>query len=214
MPDTRPLDRAIKQLARYDWVIFTSVNGVSIFWERMAALDEEIDIFEGVHVAAIGPATGDALAQRGVEPDFIPDEFVAERIAEGLGDVSGLSILLPRAQLARETLATMLEDKGARVDEIATYRTLPATPDPEALDLLQQANIFTFTSSSTVRNFVDLAGGSAAARRLTVGALIACIGPITADTAAALGLEADIVADEYTMEGLVAALVEHVSQKR
>ena len=108
MADSSQLDEAIRRLGQYDWVIFTSVNGVAIFFERMAALGLEADIFEGVRAGAIGPATGEALAENGVAPDYIPDEFVAERIAEGLGDVSGLSILLPRAEIARKTLREML----------------------------------------------------------------------------------------------------------
>ena len=209
MPEPSNLDDAIRSLGRYDWVIFTSVNGVAVFWERMDALAADVTIFDGVKVAAIGPATGDALADRGVEPAFIPDEFVAERIAEGLGQVRGRSILLPRAELARKTLAELLSNRGAEVNEIATYRTLPVEPAAEAVAQLEDAHVLTFTSSSTVRNFVDLVGGPAVAQRLAAGAVVACIGPITADTAAAAGLEPDVVADEYTMDGLVAALVRY-----
>lgn len=209
MEDTDPLDEAIGRLAdgMYDWVIFTSVNGVGIFWERLEALGQDVLIFDGVRVGAIGPATGTALSQQGVEADYIPEEFVAEAIAEGLGDVSGQSILLPRAAIARKTLAEMLAEQGAKVEEVATYRTLPAEPDWTALAELETADVFTFTSSSTVRNFVKLVGGREAAARLTKGARIACIGPITAGTVAEMGMTADIVAEAYTIDGLVAALV-------
>lgn len=208
--ETGPLDEAIERLAKgaYDWVIFTSVNGVALFWERLEALGKNVLIFDGVQVAAIGPATGTALSQNGVEADYIPEEFVAEAIAEGLGDVSGRSILLPRAAIARKTLAEMLTEQGAEVDEVATYRTLPAEPDETAVAELATADIFTFTSSSTVRNFVKLVGGKEAALRLTQGARIACIGPITAGTVAEMGRTADIVAETYTIDGLVAALVD------
>jgi len=207
MEDSSELDEAIANLGRYDWVIFTSVNGVAIFFERLQTLGLDTILFDGVRVAAIGPATGDALAENGVAPDYIPEEFVAERIAEGLGDVSGLSILLPRAAIARKTLRHMLAEQGAKVDEIATYRTLPATPDAAALAALENADIITFTSSSTVRNFINLVGGRQEALRLLRGAAVACIGPITAGTVEEeLSLQPTVVADEYTMDGLVTAI--------
>ena len=207
MEDSSKLDEAIGDLGRYDWVIFTSVNGVAIFFERVEALGLDKSLFDGVRVAAIGPATGDALAEEGVAPDYIPEEFVAERIAEGLGDVSGLSILLPRAAIARETLRQMLAAQGAAVDEIPTYRTLPATPSSGALAALENVDIITFTSSSTVRNFIDLVGGRQEALRLLQDATVACIGPITAGTVEEeLSLRPGIVADEYTMDGLVTAI--------
>lgn len=206
--DTGELDAAIGSLGRYDWVIFTSVNGVAIFFERLEALGHDTALFDGVRVAAIGPATGDALVENGIDVDYIPEEFVAERIAEGLGDVSGLSILLPRAAIARETLRHMLAAQGATVDEIATYRTLPAAPDGEALVALESADIFTFTSSSTVRNFINLVGGRRETVRLLQGATVACIGPITAGTVQEeLALQPAVVAGEYTIDGLVAAII-------
>lgn len=209
--DTARLDQAILSLARYDWVVFTSVNGVGVFWERMAALKKDADLFDGTHLAAIGPATGEALTEKGVQPDFIPEEFVAERIAEGLGDVSGRTILLPRAEQARATLADMLRAAGAKVDEIATYRTLPADPEIKGVSPLQGADAITFTSSSTVRNFATLAGGPDEARRIAADTCIACIGPITAGTVREMGMRADVVADTYTIDGLVQALVNYYS---
>ena len=212
MEDSSRLDDAIGQISAgaYDWVIFTSVNGVAIFWERLEALDRDGSIFDGVKVAAIGPATGDALADQGVVADYIPDEFVAEAIADGLGDMSGRRVLLPRAAIARKTLAEMLSEQGAEVEEVATYQTLPAEPGVAALSELRNADIFTFTSSSTVRNFVELVGGPKAAVKLTRGAHVACIGPITAGTAEEMGMVPHIVAEDYTIGGLVAALVDAI----
>jgi hydroxymethylbilane synthase len=207
--DTTELDNAIRRLEQYDWVIFTSVNGVEIFWERLSAAGMDADSLGQVQVAAIGPATGRALAERGVDADFIPDEFIAERIAGGLGNVAGLSILLPRAEQARATLADMLSENGARVEEIATYRTLPASPGERALQRLENVDAVTFTSSSTVRNFVDLVGGPSTAQRLTRNIAVACIGPITAGTATELDIPADVVAEVYTMDGLVEALTKY-----
>lgn len=211
--DTKRLDEAILSLARYDWVVFTSVNGVSIFWERMAALTKDSDLFDGTHLAAIGPATGEALSEKGVKPDFIPEEFVAEQIAEGLGDVAGRTILLPRAEQARATLADMLRADGAEVDEIATYRTLPAVPEIKGVSPLEGADAITFTSSSTVRNFATLVGGPDEARRIAAACSIVCIGPITAGTVREMGMRADVVAETYTMDGLVQALVDFYQRK-
>lgn len=209
MDDNGPLDEAIRNLQRYDWVVFTSVNGVDVFQERLSILGLGPEQFDGVRLSAIGPATGDALAAIGLSPDFIPDEFVAERIAAGLGDVKGQRILLPRAQQARATLANLLQDAGAHVDEIPTYRTVEGAPDDEAIRRLADADVITFTSSSTVRNFVSLVGGSQKAAQLIANALVACIGPITAGTARELGLEPHIVARDYTIDGLLEALVSH-----
>lgn len=212
--DTKPLDEAIGRLVagEYDRVIFTSVNGVAIFWQRLEALGHDVFVFNDVAVAAIGPATGEALRERGVEPDFIPDEYVAEAVAAGLGDVWGQRILLPRAAIARPTLREHLAARGANVEEVPTYRTLAAAPNGVPLSVLESADVFTFTSSSTVRSFVKLVGGPAVAQRLTGDALVACIGPITAETAREMGMHPVVIAETYTMEGLTNALVAHLAQ--
>lgn len=205
--DTTTLDKAIGRLTTYDWVIFTSVNGVRLFHERLLALHGDVAGLNDMRVAAIGPATGSALSERSIMPDFIPDEYVAERIAEGLGNVEGQKILLPRAEQARAALSDLLVSKGAEVDEIATYQTVAGAPDEEARRQQVSAGVITFTSSSTVRNFVSLVGGSQEASRLASRAVVACIGPITAATASDLGLAPQIVAGEYTIDGLIAALL-------
>jgi uroporphyrinogen-III synthase len=201
LADTAALDGAIGRLAGYDWIIFTSANGVTAFWERLAAAGLDGRALAGRSVAAIGPATAEALRERGVAVAFIPEEYVAERILDGLGDVAGRRVLLPRAEIARKALAGELRARGAEVEELAAYRTLAAPPDPEALaELRAGVDAITFTSSSTVRHFVELAGPD------TGNAVIACIGPITAQTARELGLPVDVVAREYTLDGLVRAL--------
>ena len=206
--DQAVLDRAITDLHHYTWVIFTSINGVSAFWKRMAELGRGSQDFRGVQVAAIGPATAQALRERGVEPRFVPAEYVAEAILPGLGDVRGQRILLPRADIARKVLFDALVEQGALPDEIAVYRTIAPVPDPKALaDLEQGIDIATFTSASTVRNFYQILGDRAADRLR--GAVIACIGPITARTAQNLGLRVDITAGDYTVDGLVTALLDH-----
>ena len=203
-----PLDQAIAGLQGYRWVIFTSVNGVAAFWQRLTALGENSRALDGVRVAAIGPATAQALRERGVTPEFVPEEYVAEAILPGLGEVRGQRILLPRADIARRALVEALEGQGAFPEEIAAYRTLPAQADQAALGELERGvDIATFTSSSTVRNYFLLLGERA--RELLGDALIVCIGPITAETARTLGLEVGLVAAEYTVDGLVDALVEY-----
>ena len=209
LDDYTALDRAIRSLAAYHWIIFTSVNGVKAFWERL-----DLGGFRNLrglppNIAAIGPATARALQAHGVTATLIPDEYIAEAILDNIGDVQDRRILLPRADIAREALAVELQRRGAHVDEIAAYRTLPAQPDPDGLRELQRGvDVITFTSSSTVRNFVALAGEDA----ILPGAIIACIGPITADTARELGLRVDVIAAEYTMDGLVTALVKHFAE--
>ena len=225
LEDYAALDNAIGLLSQYHWIIFTSVNGVVAFWNRLDLAGHN-DLSD-LRVAAIGPVTAQALAKHGVQAHFIPEEYVAEAIVEGIGDVNGQWILLPRADIAREVLAVELGRRGAMVHEIAAYRTLPAAPDPHGLtELRRGVDAITFTSSSTVRNFVMLISGgqkyidAANIRRMgrdgvpmpSLGrAAIACIGPITAQTAREVGLPVDGVAKEYTMEGLVAALAEYFS---
>lgn len=206
LEDTSSLDEALRKLDQYQWIIFTSVNGVKAFWDRLDLGGSGNRRGLPPNIAAIGPATARALESHGVTVTLIPDEYVAESIVDNIGDVRGQHILLPRADIAREALAIELQHRGAIVDEIAAYRTLPAAPDPIGLAELQRGvDVITFTSSSTVRNFVALVGQAS----ISPSTLIACIGPITANTARELGLRVDIMANEYTMNGLVAALVDH-----
>lgn len=208
--DTARMDQAIAELASYSWVIFTSVNGVAAFWQRLNALGKDSHALENTRIAAIGPATAQALREHGVQPDYIPNEYVAEAILPGLGNVSGQRILLPRADIARKALYEALEARGAFPEELAAYQTIPAQPDPQALNALEQGvDIATFTSASTVRNFIELLGSRAA--ELLNGAVVACIGPVTADEARKQGLAVQVTAEVYTVEGLVEALKEYFS---
>src|SRR5579884_2465871 len=215
----------------YDWLIFTSANGVSICIERMRHLGYPPSAISNVRIAAIGPATAAALAQHGILADLVPDEYIAEGIAAALIEdaasrgesLKGKQILLPRAAEARKVLVTELQQAGAIVDEVAAYRTLPAASNDEqgqnVLRMLQQhqIDIVTFTSSSTVRNFMQWL---ADCEHSTIGSLtnlvtrnshlkIACIGPITSQTAHELGLDVHIEAKEFTIGGLVEAIVQH-----
>ena len=204
-------DAALAHIADYQWLIFTSVNGVRAFLERMNTVGVSPAHLHSLHIAAIGPATAQALGEAGLTPSFVPQSYVAEAIVAEIGDVTGQRILLPRADIARAALATGLHERGAWVDEIAAYRTIPDS-DIAIGDLLNHADAITFTSSSTVRYFLTTLGTEGWVAQDAMEQLnrmvIACIGPITAATASDHGLRVDIVAREFTTAGLVAALVE------
>jgi len=214
--DWEPLDAAVRALPEYDWVVFTSANGVRFFWQRLELLELDARAFHGVRLAAIGPATAAELAARGLQADYVPEEYVAEAVATGIASVSDLAgcrVLLPRADIARTALADLLGEAGARVDEVAAYRTLQPAPEGDLRDLLERITVATFTSSSTVQNLAAMAAeaGLDLGEALS-GATVACIGPITANTARDLGLEVDVVAGEYTIDGLVEALVRYFGE--
>ena len=213
LADFSRLDAVLANLVGYDWIIFTSVNGVKAFWDRLDALGRPFDAPADQRVAAIGPATAQALAERGVTAALVPGEYVAEAIVDGLGEVTGRWILLPRAEIAREALADELGRRGAIVHELPVYRTLPVEPDAAALaELKAGVDFVTFTSSSTVRNFVAaLAQQRLHARRVLNGARVACIGPVTAQTARELGLTVHVQPEAYTIDGLVEALEQHLA---
>lgn len=208
--DPGPLQRALRSLETYDWVLFTSVNGVRHVLATLEDLDEEPSrALAGARVAAIGPATADALREAGIEAEVVPGEYRAEALVEAVRDaaepLAGRRILLARAAEARDVLPERLREGGARVDEVAAYRTVLGRPDVEDLpERMRQGAVdwLTFTASSTVRNFVELAG------RETGSARVAAIGPITAGTARELGLPVHAVAEEYTVPGLIRALVD------
>lgn len=207
--DTGALDQALRQLDQYTWLVLTSVNGVQIVWKRMGDLRIET-LPEHLKVAAIGPKTAAALQAVGVRPDFVPDEYVAEAILPGLGKLQGCRVLLLRANLARAVLPQAIQKAGGVPQEIAVYNTLPAKPDPRTLQMINDGvDIVTLTSSSTVRNFVNLVRQAGFDPQALPGKpLFACIGPITAQTAQDEGLPVSIVASEYTTDGLIRSLLD------
>lgn len=211
MADLSALDEALRRLPSFDWVVFTSVNAVEATTSRMALIGVTIDTLAGRRVAAIGPKTAQALVARHITPAFVPREFVAEQVAEGLGDVAGMTVLLPRAAEARELLPETLARRGARGAVIPIYQTEPADPDPIALEQLRQGvDVITFTSPSTVRGFSTLVKNAGLdPHQLPGHPMVACIGPITAQAARAMGWLTTIVASEYTSDGLTEALQEH-----
>lgn len=213
LEDPAPLDAAITRLNSYDWLIFTSVNGVHAFAGRLAATGRGWADRGLARVAAIGPATAQALAEAGVTVDLTPDEYVAEGILDGLGVVAGQRMLLARADIARRSLADGLRLRGAEVEEVAAYRTIaqPVAPDVIARILDEErVDAITFTSSSTVRGLLaGLAASGRDPREALRGVALAAIGPITAATLREHGLEPALVAAEYTMPGLTTALADY-----
>jgi uroporphyrinogen III methyltransferase/synthase len=208
LPDSAVLDTALRQLGRYDWIVFTSVNGVTHFWSRVSALQIEQPLLDSLRLAAVGPATAHALARVGLHAQLIPVQYVAEHLADAFGDVRGQSFFLPRSAIARDTLAKTLRQRGASVDDVPIYQTTPETPDATELrELNAGVDVVSFTSASAVRAFAQVLPPSELA---SVGrALIACIGPVTAAAARDAGFSVDIMADEYTTDGIVQALVRH-----
>jgi uroporphyrinogen III methyltransferase/synthase len=195
------LREAAGRVGEYDWVVFTSANAVVRFFAALGAVGFDTRALGGRRVAAIGPGTADALASAGVRPELVPERFVAESLLDAFPPGPG-RVLLPRAAVARDVLPAGLAERGFTVDVVEAYRTVVGRPSPEALAAAATASAVTFTSSSTVTNYLAVAGD------LPIPPVVACIGPITADTARAAGLAVDVVAAEHTIEGLVAALVE------
>jgi uroporphyrinogen III methyltransferase/synthase len=205
------LDVAIQHLQSYDWIIFTSVHGVQFFLNRVQALGFATSILYGTRVAAVGSATASALEGSGRKPDYVPEEYLTERIAIGLGELREKRILLPRADIASKRLPEKLRALGAKVDEISTYRTgIPSDLTPEKVRpiLARGVNLIVFTSPSTVQNltrFLDPADFRSLSK-----CKVACIGPVTAQTATELGFHVDIVAKNHTINALVEEIVNEI----
>jgi uroporphyrinogen III methyltransferase/synthase len=215
--DYGPLDRALAGLESYDWVLFTSANGVRAFARRLWDAGVDWRALRRARVGAIGPGTARELEAWHVRPDFVPSEYVAEGLVAEIGNVAGQRILLPRTDIARPMLAAELRLRGADVDEVVAYRTVVQPPDQAALRralIEERPDAITFTSSSTVRGFVEsiAAAGLGAPAELLRGVAVACIGPITAETAQSCGLVPTLVAREYTLDGLIAGLIRHFTQ--
>ena len=201
----KPLDEAVRRLRDYDWLILTSVNGAEIFFSRLEKLKSAN--LSGLRVAAIGPATRAEIERHGLRVDVMPREYVAESVVRVLRSrVKGKRALLVRASVARDVIPSELHKAGARVDVVEAYRTvLPRGSAAKIRKLLRdpkrRPHAITFTSSSTVKNFVKMAGTAS-----LDGVVIASIGPVTSGTLRECGLRVDVEAKDYTMSGLVSAL--------
>jgi uroporphyrinogen III methyltransferase/synthase len=214
------LDEAIEHLYGYDWLIFTSVNGVEYFFKRLKAAARDVSALDELKVCAIGEATAEKLRDLHVHVDVIPEEFKAEgvfsaleRFVGGAEALHGLNILIPRASVARDYLPKTLQEAGARVDVVPAYRTLlPADLDRGrvAAMLSGSADCIAFTSSSTVRNLARLFDTQDLSEALG-GVVIACIGDITATTAAEYGLSVKIQPQQFTIPALAGAIAEYFS---
>ena len=213
LEDPSKLDAALSNISSYDWVVFSSSNGVRGVSERMDALGMDSRAFAGVQVAAVGPATGVTVKELlGISSDLVPEEYVSEAVVSALTElgVDGSRILAIRSDLGRDTLEKGLEGAGASVDAIVAYQTV--APDDSAARAKEAyesgLDVTTFTSSSGVDNLLNLLDGETDLINATI---VACMGPITAARAEERGLNVDVVASERTMESFTQALVDHFS---
>jgi uroporphyrinogen-III synthase len=213
----KALDAALKNLVTYDWLILTSVNGVEAMWDRLAKLRLTRKSLQHLKIAAIGPATKKAIEKHGPKVHLVPEEYVAESVVKSLkGLVKGKTVLLVRAKVARDVIPTELRKAGAQVDVIEAYETVVPKASRTRLRAAlrnpkQRPDVITFTSSSTVKNFVTLlsaARGGSRKRPVNLeGITLASIGPVTSGTLRELHLGVDVEAREYTIPGLIAAIV-------
>jgi uroporphyrinogen-III synthase len=229
----KPLDMALKNLAAYDWLILTSVNGVEAMWSRINQLKLKVGNAvttkdksgalapEGkrLYIAAIGPATEKAIEQRGAHVDVVPKEYVAESVVQSLKNkVKEKRVLLVRAKVARDVIPRELRKAGAQIDVVEAYETVVPRSSRARLRAAlknpgKRPHVVTFTSSSTVRNFVELLGPAQKARhKALAGIRTASIGPVTSATLRELGLPVDISAKKFTIPGLVKAIIGAMSK--
>jgi len=206
------LYNAFEHLDSYNWIIFTSVNAVDIFFAELRKRELDIRSLYGSNICAIGPATRKILEDRGLKVEFIPEEYRAEGILQELENrvKRGEWVLLPRARGAREVLPDTLRQWGVHVNEVILYEAVPAGKVSKARtnDILEgRVDYLTFTSSSTVSNFVKMVGKDNVLR-VNKKVKVACIGPVTAETAQSQGFNVDIMAREYTIDGLLQALID------
>ncbi|HEV7217689.1 MAG: uroporphyrinogen-III synthase [Terriglobales bacterium] len=222
----KPLDRALRQLPSYDWLVLTSVNGVEAVWGRLRKLGLDGHKPTRLKIAAIGPATKRAIEDRGFKVNVVPKKYVAESVVESLrGHVTGKRVLLARAKIARDVIPEELRKAGADVDVVEAYETIiPRAGRSRLKEILKNKkrhpHIITFTSSSTVKNFATLLTSDARHKSSSKNILsrlvdvrLASIGPITSGTLRELGLNPHVEAKNYTIPGLVAAIVAALAGK-
>ncbi|RYG70927.1 uroporphyrinogen-III C-methyltransferase [bacterium] len=214
LESTPILDEEIPLLMRNNWVVFTSTNGVEQFFKKLDSLKLDARVFGPACVAAIGPATASALQKRGIICDYLPESSISENVAAGLlerGAANGRTLVI-RAQEGREVLEQKLRESGATVTVAPLYRTLPDDSNgPEAREMIERGEVdwVTFTSSSTVKNFVDALGAEFVAQH-RAQFKVAAIGPVTSESAIKFGLQPDVVSQEASVEALAAALSSHI----
>jgi uroporphyrinogen III methyltransferase/synthase len=205
------LDGAIERIETFDWLIFTSANGVRFFFQRLQDLGRDIRDLKGVRLCTIGPATAEALKRLGLTVDLVPAEFVSEGVVTAFAgqNIRGKKVLLPRAEKARDVIPAGLKEMGAFVETVTAYRTVNSGRSRTELETLYEAgklDVITLTSPSTVQNLIEIMGPD---HPLLGDVKIACIGPVTAEAARQAGLVIDILQDRYTIPDLVEALVRY-----
>ncbi len=203
------LDRAIKNIERYEWIIFTSANGAKFFFNRFRELGSDMRDLKGIKICTIGPATASVIEMMGVKVDLVPDEYISEGVVEAFKEkeLQGKEVLLPRAEIARDVIPQGLSKLGAHVDIVTAYRTVNSGKNKAEFDEVMDQNkidVITFTSPSTVTNFIDIIGKDT---RLPEHVKIACIGPVTLDAARKAGLKVDIMQGPDVISGLVDAII-------
>tara|TARA_B100000686_G_scaffold284998_1_gene308892 strand:+ start:689 stop:1492 length:804 start_codon:yes stop_codon:yes gene_type:complete len=208
----KALDDACNGAQAFDWIVFTSTKGVDAFMERYIALENDVQSLKHVRLCAVGPATAAKLGDYQLVVNAMPKEYHGDAIAELLGKyVRGARVLLPRADLASKNLPGALRRAGAEVHDVIAYRTIPDQSKRHEVSTMlidKQIDVMTFTSASTVRNFVAMMGDSSVTHLLE-NTLVATIGPVTADAARSLGLTVTIVPKTYTVSGLVQAIASY-----
>jgi uroporphyrinogen III methyltransferase / synthase len=220
--DWAALDEAVSRVSSFDWVLFTSINAVDSFMDRLHAGPGDVRALKGVRLCAVGPTTAARLERHSLKVDFVPSEGRPEGIVQGLkatGTLAGQRILLPRADTGREVLAAELRKAGADVTDVTAYRILvteterDGEPDIYRMLLDTTIDIVTFTSASTVRSFVNLIGREQA-QDLLQQTTVACIGPVTKEAAALLGISTTIMPSEFTIPALIDAILQHFGESR
>lgn len=209
--NVEPMERAIRSIDEFDWILLTSTNGVLCFGDKLKEFGFEYTDIRA-KIGVVGPKTGELLKEWGRVPDLVAKDYKAEGLLDALKEVlsPGDRVLIPRANIARSILSQQLKDRGIYVTEVDAYDTILATEGVQEVVLHLQGkriDIVTFTSSSTVKNFLELLKGEPIMELLT-DVKIACIGPITAKTAKELGLHVDATAEEYTIDGLMKSVIQ------
>jgi uroporphyrinogen III methyltransferase/synthase len=219
--DFGPLDEACERAGTFDWIIFASGNAVDAFVQRLLETPHDLRALKGVKLGVVGPATAERLTRLGLKVDLTPAEFRAESVLQAMteaGDLRGLKILLPRADIGRELLADELRKQGAEVTEVVAYRTVVAEPEREGepdiyrMLLERRIDVVTFTSASAVRNFVRVLGAEPAADLLRT-TIVASIGPVTAEAATQCNIATTVMPDTYTVPALVDAIVDYFEKQ-
>lgn len=211
------LDNAIRTIESCNWVIFTSANAIKYFMERLRSLGNDIRILKGVKLCTVGPKTAEALEAYGLRPDMVPSEFKAEGVLDAFAgrNIKGLRFLIPRARKARELIPDKLKELGALVTVATAYENVKPTADVDRVKKLfleKKISAVTFTSSSTVHNFIEILGQKEY-KSILAGVVVACIGPVTAKTAEEYGMKVDVMPKDYTIPALVDSMADFFKNK-